>query len=144
MLVGIVLSYTSYGLYKLGGLPELYPFFHWRLYSAPVGAELGGTYRFYTRGAPGEPWERLPIRATSAYSPKDYGWQFGSLVSRTLSDSLGRTDAAERLAIFAHHVAPDAAEVRVVAETLYPQALLQGVADYDTTTVLQLRPRAAQ
>lgn len=136
-LAGIALTLLSYGTYKLGGISELYPFFYWRLFSEPVGADGSATYRLYTRAAPGEPWERQAMKALPTYSRKDYAYQWGALVRDVRDDSLGQTDARERLAVFARLSAPEATEFRLVEESYHPLRLLDAPADYDTTTVLR-------
>lgn len=138
VILGLVLSYGSYGIYKLGGPLELYPFFSWRLYSAPTGADEATMHRLYVQHAPGEPWHRLPVRATPAYPRKEYVWQFESLVREVVENTPGEAEARERLDRFVSEVAPDAAAARVVAETVYPRALLRGNSAYDTTTVYRV------
>lgn len=138
VLLGLVLMCGNYGIYKLGGPPELYPFFYWRLYSAPVGVDETTLHRLYTREAQGAAWERLPIRPTEAYPRKEYVWQFESLVGQVLRDSLSRTDARERLAVFAREIVPEAEGLKVVAETVYARDLARGTSHYDTTTVLRI------
>lgn len=138
VLLGILLSYSSYGIYKLGGPLELYPFAPWRLYSAPTGADEATVYRLYIRDAPDATWQRVPVLPTDAYPSKEYVWQLGTLVDQALRDSLGRTDARERVQVFAREVVPNAEDIRIVAETIYPRALAQGISHYDTTTVLHI------
>lgn len=137
-LLAMVLMVVSYPIYKVSGVKELYPFFHWRLFSTPVGWDGATTYRFYTRAAPDAPWRRQTIRPAPGYSLKDYQYQWAALVQRALQDSLRRTDAYERLAVFARLTDPDAAAYRVVAETYDPLDLLDDPTRYDTTTVLRL------
>lgn len=142
-LLAMALMVASYPIYKVSGIKELYPFFHWRLFSTPVGWDGTTTYRFYTRATPDAPWQRQTIRPAPGYSLKDYQYQWASLVQEALQDSLGRTEAHERLAVFARLSAPNAAAYRVVAESYDPLTLLDDTTRYDTTTVLRVMQPAS-
>lgn len=135
VLAGMLLSYASYGVFKLGGPRELYPFFYWRLYSAPVDAHAYATYRVYTRSASDAGWHRHPVAPSTLYSRKGYFWQLESLTTAFRAAPTERNEA--RLRLFAETVVPDAAAYRIVAESFDPRALVRGHADYDTTTVFQ-------
>lgn len=128
----------SYGVSKRSDVRELYPFFHWRLFAEPIGWEGETSYRLYTRAAEGGRWERQPVRSVPGYSAKDYIYQWNSLTREALADGPDREPARERLALFARLAAPEAAGVRVVAETYHPLDLLDRPAAYDTATVLRL------
>ena len=140
VLLGFVLGYAAYPVFKLGGPPELYPFFYWRLYSAPPFVEGASMYRIYSQAGPGQPWQRHSIEQAGAYDVSDYALVLTRLTEASLADSLGRTDSRERLRIFARHVVPEATRYRIVAETFWPRALLHDSTAYDTTTVLAFTP----
>lgn len=144
VLAGIFIGYFSYGLYKLADGPyDLYPFFHWRLYSAPVGAEGHTTYRIYTQDAPGAPWVRRPIRADERYDPFRYSLVLSRMTTSALADSLGETDMRGRLEAFAREMVPGAWRYSIVAETFAPLALLDDSTAYDTSLVFRFDgPRA--
>ncbi|MEM1041288.1 MAG: hypothetical protein AAGI91_01545 [Bacteroidota bacterium] len=140
-LAGMLLTVLSYGTYKLGGVSELYPFFHWRLFSEPVGWRGGETYRLYTRPSPEAAWERQALRALPAYSLKDYVYQWEPLVREALDAAPGspeRRETLSELLVFARLTVPEATDYRVVLETFDPLGLLDDPAAYDTTTVLHL------
>jgi hypothetical protein len=149
VVAGMVLAYLSYGVYKLGGPYELYPFFHWRLYSAPVGVEGHATYRIYTQAAPGAPWIRNPVRPTPFFDISRYTLVLGKMTEAVLTDSLGDRDARAPLEAFVEHAVPGARRYGVVAEFFHPLVLLHDSTAYDTTVVYCFdgsgtRPRAAE
>ena len=144
VLAGICLSYASYGVAKLGGPGELYPFFHWRLYSAPAQPDSTlVTYRLYTRAAPGASWERHPVAPTATFDRKEYVYFWDPLVAEAASDPAAEAAAREQMEAFAHEIAPGAYRYRVVAEAFRPMALLDGALTDDTTTVFHISGGAA-
>lgn len=134
--VAMALTLLSYGTYKAGMTRELYPFFYWRLYSEPMGWDGATAYRLYSRPGPEAPWTRQPIRAMPAYPHGEFGYQWTYVVQDVLQDSLGRTNARERLALLAEMMAPEATEFRLVAERFDPLQRLYDPTAYDTTIVL--------
>lgn len=133
----MALMALSYGTHKMGLARELYPFFYWRLFSEPEGWNGARTYRLYVRAAHSEAWQRLHVQSTPAYPRKEYSYQLNMLAEQALDDPEGRTDARERLALFAQLTVPDAVEFRIVEETYHPLALLEDATAYDTTTALR-------
>ena len=143
------MAYLSYGVYKLGGPYELYPFFHWRLYSAPEGVDGHTTYRIYTQAAPGARWVRHPIGPTPYFDASRYALILGKMTDAVLADSLGQDRGRAPLEAFVEHAVPGAWRYGVVAEFFHPLALLDDSTAYDTSMVYRFygpgpRARAAE
>lgn len=134
VLVGIVLGYLSYGTDKLG-IGEIYPFADWRLYSAPIGVnEPYTTYRIYINNEGQETWRRVERRPTAAFTRKERSYVIGYWSRQALKNpSSDRVHGALR--VLAMHLAPEADQYRVVAETFFALPLLEDTTRYDTSTV---------
>lgn len=119
------------------GLGELYPFFHWKLYSQPLGSAGSYTfYRIYSRKTHEAHYQRRPVRATSTFSAEEYVYTFNDLVANTLADTAAGQPHRKRLLRFIQHVEPGADQYKVVAEIYHPKAPAQGICSYDTATVI--------
>jgi hypothetical protein len=137
VLAGIVSGYLSYGTAKLGW-GELYPFAHWRLYSAPIGInEPASTNRIYIRDEASGTWQRRALEPTPAFTRKAQSYVLGYWTNRVREDSLDETNARERLRIIAQALAPEASSHRVIAETFYSLPLYANPSRYDTSTVVR-------
>lgn len=134
VITGIVLSYLSYGVKKLG-VGELYPFADWRLYSAPVGInEPAYTYRIYTLDERTNTWVRQPLRDTPAYTRKDYLYVLAFWIRRVLENPEAVADR-ERLETAVISLEPDASSYRIVKETFFSLPLYADSTRFDTSTV---------
>ena len=135
VLAGIFFGYLSYGTGKLGW-GELYPFAHWRLYSAPIGInEPAITYRIYIQDEQSGKWQRRPLEPTRAFTRKAQSYILGYWSPKTRADSPVKSEARERLRIITRALAPEASSYRVVAETYYSLPLYADPTKYDTSTV---------
>ena len=144
VMVGIFFSYASYGTEKLG-LGTLYPFFHWRLYSAPVASEGAITYRIYTPDSSGGGWVRHPASGSYAYPQYDHQRLLGGLARQADAGTADDSTVAIKLTLLVNEVVPGADTFRVVAESYLPLQLLKDPSRYDTATVVTVKkpgPRA--
>jgi hypothetical protein len=110
--VGIFASKNGYG--------ELYPFFSWRLYSKPLGAEGGvSQYRIYGLSAGATDFTRIRIADTPTFSATDYVYTLEFLARQYQGD----TTKASALRIFCKHCHPEYQAYRLVKEEYdIPQA----------------------
>ena len=157
VIVGSALSIASFGLgyvEPLTGKPmtitEFYPFFHWRLYGDPKGAEGASTYRLYFRNSASEPWQRHAITDQEGWSRYRFSLHLAKRVraliqeaesnrSEEISAPLDPTDFPKQHELFMAFITsvfgsvPDG--VKVVRESYYPMELLSDSTAYDTTTI---------
>lgn len=135
VLAGIFFGYLSYGTGKLGW-GELFPFAHWRLFSAPIGInEPATTYRLYVLDPRSETWRRQPLEPTRAFSRKAQSYVLGYWARKVLEDSSEDSRPRERLRVITRALVPQASSYRVVAETFYSLPLHADPTEYDTSTV---------
>jgi hypothetical protein len=136
VLLSVVLGAAS--IYTgMRGWGELHPFFHWKLYSQPLGwAATYTEYRVYYRPHAQAALLRLPIHETRTFNLDQYVY--------TLNDCVGDYQKhpeeprnRERLRAFAQHTAPAAVEWRIVAETYNPYRIVTEPEAYDTQTVVR-------
>lgn len=118
------------------GLGEAYPFFHWKLYSQPLGWELTFTeYRIYYQPVEGGPLKRKAIAETETFNYDQYVYTFNDCVKDYLTQyTLDRNRA--RLHAFAKHIQPEAKRWHIVAETYNPLLIIYHPQAYDTATVV--------
>lgn len=134
VLAGILLSYLSYGTAKLGW-GELFPFAHWRLYSAPVGInEEATTFRIYVLDDGSQTWSRLPLESSPGFTRKEQAYVINHSANQ-LIDNPSDDDARLRLRTAAETLAPRARSYRIVAETFFSLPLYADSTQYDTSTV---------
>lgn len=137
VLAGILLGYASYASGKLG-LGELYPFAHWRLYSAPIGInEPFETFRVYEMRTIGDEWRRIPIGPTPAFTRKELLYAI-AYWSRQVELSSTQERPLQALRTIAEHLSPNAARYRVVKESFYAFQIYADSTAYNTSTVAVL------
>jgi len=125
------------------GTGEVYPFYHWKLYSQPLG--WTGSYdewRIYSRATPTAPLQRHAIRSGHTFTPDEYVYTLNNLAWRALGDSARRVPAGSaadliRLQTFIRFVAPGRTDYHLVRESYRVMAIYADSSDYDTTTVLR-------
>lgn len=134
VLAGILLGLVSYGTYKMG-VGELYPFAHWRLFSAPMGINEPVTiFRIYGKDSLGGSWQRRPFGAMGTWPRKDQGYVLKHWTLRHLEDPHDQ-DVRQRLRTAAIALAPEDSQYQVVAETFYSLPLYADSTEFDTTVV---------
>lgn len=135
VFAGILLGYLSYGTGKLGW-GELYPFAHWRLFSAPIGInEPATTFRIYFLEGETETWQRQPLEPTRIFTVKEQSYVLGYWARRVMHDSAGTSESRARLRTVAGLLSPEASAYRVVEESFYSLPVYRNPTKYDTSTV---------
>lgn len=135
VIAGIILGYCSYGSGKLG-IGELYPFAHWRLYSAPIGInEPYETFRIYEMRPFEDEWRRITVEPTPAFTRKELSYALASWSREAESDS-GGLRPLQALAALAEHLSPNAARYKVVKESFFAIPFYADSTAYTTSTLV--------
>lgn len=160
VIVGSALSIASFGLGyvepltgKPSAITEFYPFFHWRLYGDPKGANGAVTYRLYTRDSRSGPWQRHTITDRKGWSRYRYSFFLEKQVRALLREAgigqdqdvptpLDASDFPMEQQIFTAFVESvigyRPVQIKVVQESFYPLTILSDSTAYDTTTVAHI------
>lgn len=116
---------------------DLYPFFHWKLYTQPMGSKNEiAEYRIYAKKINSQSFHRLTIRPTYTFNEDDYAYSLNDLTARVLKDSIN-VDLKSNLLDFIKHVEPDYETYKVVEEKYNPLDVYKDIIKYDTTTIVR-------
>lgn len=119
------------------GFGTIYPSFHWKLYSQPLGTHHSFTeYRIYSKKNNEIAYHRNAVKELKGFSTDDYNYTFYYFVEKTLADSQKITNYKQRLFSFVKYAVPDANKYKVVAESYNPASLAINKRTYDTLTVI--------
>ncbi len=135
VIVGISLSVVSY--FISGNSKDLYPFFHWKLYTQPSGSKHSVTeYRIFTKSHKDKFYQRRNIEKVNGFTDDEYYYMLNHLVQRSMENTHTPQDTA-RLKTFVKFIYPEALSARIVAETYDPLEIIHYPDHYDTSTVIQ-------
>jgi hypothetical protein len=127
------MSLVAYGFARLGW-DEPFPFFHWKLYSQPLGAKEGYKgWRIYYRPTPRDSLQRMPVQPIPGFSETAFVYTLYNWVERYKQAPEAARPALKALA---QHAKPGMAEYRIVEEQFQPLELYRAPYSYDTCTVV--------
>lgn len=119
------------------GLGSIYPCFHWKLYSQPLGTHHSFTeYRIYSKKNNERIYHRNAVQELQGFSTDEYIYTFNYFIEKTIADSLQSTNYKNRLFSFVQNAVPNANKYKVVAESYNPAILASDSRKYDTLTVI--------
>jgi hypothetical protein len=115
-----------------------YPFFHYKLYTQPLGFKNSSTeYRIYSQTDSSDLFIRNPIKPTSTYDYESYLYTFNFLISEIENSKGDRLFFYKRkLLKFCKEVVPGQKQYKIVSETYHPLDLKNEKVKYDTTTII--------
>jgi hypothetical protein len=119
---------------------EPYPFFHWKLYSQPLGWQNEfDDFRVYTFDSVTNKFERQAIKVTKTFNEDDCTYLFLNLTNKIIKaeNAQQQVDCKQKMVIFLSHVYPNNSKFRVVKETYKPLEIIKQATHYDTTTVFE-------
>jgi hypothetical protein len=114
VLTSMVLSFVSYFVVIKGGT-ELYPFFHFKLYSQPMGNKMEAReYRVYE--IIGRDTLRHSIEAIRSFDKDAYAYFLDGVTNDILRNK-NKAENMKRLAAFLNYLYPNHGKMMVVQET---------------------------
>ena len=134
----MVLAIASVGTSQKGW-GEIYPFYHWKLFSQPLGTKKIHTeYRVYLRTDTDSVYKRQTLISTPTFNREEYTYTLDYLIETSIKDSLNHTQAKSRLLTFLKHNHPKAKSFKIISESFNPMQLLKDSSDYTSATILIL------
>lgn len=130
VVLSIVLSGASI-VTTAKGWGELYPFFHWKLFSQPTGSHhQGHVYRIYVPDSVST-LKRLPIEPKATYTKDDIMYSLAYFVSDTLYGK-------EKLRVLCQYLYPEFGEYYIYKEEYTPLDILKNSDNYDTILITKI------
>ncbi|MBX9850172.1 MAG: hypothetical protein K2X86_00265 [Cytophagaceae bacterium] len=118
---------------------EIYPFYHWKLFSQPLGTKnIHTEYRVYLKTTTDTLYRRQTLVSTPAFNREEYTYTLDYLIGEAIKDSLQNEKAKNNLLIFLKHNHPQASRFKIVSESFNPMELLKDPGAYTSSTILTL------
>lgn len=138
ILIGLIIfaSLMSIITDKMGW-GAIYPCFHWKLFSQPLGTHhIVEQYRIYSKKKNEVVYHRNALQELNGFSTDDYGYTFNYFVEMSLKDSMGKAMFKSRLLSFVKYVVPEKESYKIIKEYYDPILLVNDCKRYDTITVI--------
>lgn len=112
---------------------EIYPFFHWKLFSQPTGWDLKVIeHRIYGVKPNGES-VRLKNQVRKTFTSDEINYTLEYLI--TLPEEKERN---EKLKIFCRYLAPEFSSYKIVEEVYNPLVIMKDFDNYDKKTLFEI------
>ncbi len=112
---------------------EIYPFFHWKLFSQPTGWDLKVIEHRIYGIKPGGESVRLRNQVRKTYTSDEINYTLEYLI--TLPDEAERN---EKLKIFCRYLAPEYSAYKIVEEVYNPLVIIKDFDNYDKKTLFEI------
>lgn len=113
------------------GWGEIYPFFHWKLFSQPSGSKhQDHVYRIYIEDSTST-LKRLPIESRATFTKDDVLYALSNFVGDT---ALGH----QKLEALCRYLYPEHDKFYIYKETYSPLEILKNPKNYDTLFVTKI------
>jgi hypothetical protein len=136
--ISISFSIISYSL-SLKGIPEIYPFFYWKLYSQPLGSnEVFNDYRLYGITKDNDTL-RIPNIGYPHFNKDDYYYFITNEASKIKSNSFELNYHKSRIQVFGEFIAPNFENYILAQEQFKPITLLNNTKNYNISILLSTK-----